>query len=139
MSSKQNNQGRQDRLPWIAFGLVLVIATTISVAYFVAQRQEQRQKEERLAERRVVRGSTCAVLREASDALTNGDRDVLESSLKEAKSIAVEALNTTGVAFGQPEKEAIRLGNENLTSDEGLQQVEDRLATATESCSRIES
>jgi hypothetical protein len=137
VSSNRNIQGRQNRLPWIAFALVLLIAATITAAYFVAGGKEQ--NEGRLAKRPAIRGTACDELREASDALTNGDRDVLESSLKEAKRIAVEALNTTGVAFGQPEKEAIRLGNENLTSDEGLQQVEDRLATATESCSRIES
>lgn len=139
MSSSEELQGRPNRLPWIAFALVLIIATTITAAYFVAREQERREREERLAENRVVRGSTCEVLGEASAAVESGDQDVLRSSIQEAKRLAITALNTTGIGFGRPEKEAIRLAKEHLTSDKSMERVEDRLAAASEYCDRIKS
>jgi hypothetical protein len=137
--SSEELQGRPNRLPWIAFALIVIIATTITVAYFVAREQEQRQEEERRAEKIVVRGFACDVLGEASDAYQSGDQEILKSSIKEAKRLAIKALGTTGIGFGRAEEEAIRLAKEDLTSDESLKRVEDRLAAASEYCSRIES
>lgn len=138
-SESTDSQGRSERLPWISLAAVVVIAVGIAGAYFVAQGQERERRAERLAERRVERGTACSALREASEAYEQDDAASFNAAVKEAERMALRALDTSGVGFGRPERIALYLAAQDLNSERETERLEERLEAATEACRGSES
>lgn len=145
MSSSQSDQGRPTRLPWIALAVIAAVAVGVVVAYFGAQRAEETQREAQQQERAARRealipesGTACQALRAARKAFNKGDEEVLGELVKDAEQLAIEALNTTGIKFGKPERMALYLGEiEEIGSPTSRELVEQRLDVAGESCSEL--
>jgi hypothetical protein len=136
------DQGRRDRLPWVALVIVAVVVIAVVIAYFVAQKTEEAHEQQQAARRAALApeiGTACPALRLANRAFDNGNVDDLRESIRNAEALAVEALQTSGVRFGRPEEMALYLGAEELTSPRSQERIEKRLNVARESCIRLES
>ncbi len=151
MSSSQSDQGRPTRLPWIALAVISAVAVVVVFAYFGAEKAEQARRQERREERREARaeqraaripesGTACEAIANARKALRKGNEKVLRAVMREARQHAVEALNTTGIKFGKPERMALLLTEvDDLDSPASREQIERRLDVAGESCGKLES
>ena len=56
------------------------------------------------------RGLACPFLQQASDAYNSGDNAAYEAAIRQAKEVAEGTLQTSGQAFGKPERIALELG-----------------------------
>jgi hypothetical protein len=136
------DQGRRDRLPWVALVIVAVVVIAVVIAYFVAQKTEEAHEQQQAARRAALApevGTACEALRIASRAFDNDDVDELRDSIKDAEESAVKALQTSGIKFGKPEEMALYLGAEPLGSPRSQERIDRRLDVARESCTRLES
>jgi hypothetical protein len=143
VKTEQKNQGRQNRLPWIALALIAAVALAIIVSYFAAERVEQQQQGlqgARVGSRTPPeRGTACSALADARRAFDSGDTDELKASIREARQLAVIALNTTGISFGKPEEMALFLGSEELNSSAAEERFTRRLDVARDACGKTQT
>ena len=142
MNEDESVQGGPQRPPWIAFSIVAAVALGIVVAFFIAEKQEAEQRqllqEHRAAQLKAERGTACHSLMRASEQLESGDRKGSRESILEAERKAIRALDTSGIAFGKPERLALFLAEELRAEDRGETSDEtDRLEEAVDSCERL--
>lgn len=143
MNEDESIQGGPQRPPWIAYSVIAIIAIGALVAFYVSQESEAELREERRERRSVSaeKGTSCEALTSARSALSTDDDDALKSSLRDAERLALNALDTSGIAFGKPERIALSLASdlrERLRSDQH-DSLSDRLEAAADICSELRS
>jgi hypothetical protein len=143
VSSSKIDQGRHDRLPWIALTIIALVAIVVVIAYFGAEKAEEQrraqQQEERAERRAVEEGTACDAIFAARRAFDDGAIDELRESIKAAERQAIIALNTSGIGFGRAEEMALYLGAEELRSERAQDRIDRRLDKAQESCVRLDT
>jgi Flp pilus assembly protein TadB len=132
-------QGGPQRPPWIAYSVIAIIAIGALVAFYVSQESEAERRERRSVSAK--KGTSCEALSSARSALSTDDDDAVKSSLREAERMALRALDTSGIAFGKPERIALSLTSdlrEKLRSDQH-DSLSDRLEVAADICNELRS
>ena len=127
--------------PWVAGSVVGALAVAGIFAY-VSTPEEVDPPASASSKREVERGSACASLDAASEALDEGDDVEVVDSIKSARSEALRSLNEGGVIFGKPEEMALKLGSDPLDTPfrKGVrEQIAERLTAANEACERLTS
>jgi hypothetical protein len=121
-SQSQGDEARDGALPdkarhaagrpsWkpVVIGVVAVVIAA-AVAGVLLLNHEDEQPKERAATAAPLRGLACPYLQQASDAFDSGDHAAFESAIAQATDVAEGTLQTSGQAFGKPERIALELG-----------------------------
>ncbi len=95
------------RKPVVIAVVAVAIAALVAGALLLTQQDEQPKDR---ATAPPTRGLACPYLQQAADAYDSGDRAAYEDAVAQAKDAAEGALQTSGQAFGKPERIALELG-----------------------------
>lgn len=130
-SRPQRRTGREI----LVIGILIIGAIGIVIGA-IAVFGDDPEGPERQAERsRPERGVACPHLREASDALGEGDPERLRQAVNQAARAAERALETSGQAFGRPEEISLELAlARKLTNTAARDRL---LAQGLEACDQL--
>jgi hypothetical protein len=134
---QSNDQGRPERLPWVALGIVAAMAVVAVTAYVVSERLDD---DVRAARRRkpALRGTACVGIGRIGDALESGDRREVKEAIQEAEALAFRALDKGGIRFGEPERLALAMAIDlGSPSDKLSSRVESKLVRAEQACADL--
>lgn len=127
--------------PWVAGSVIAALAIAAIFAY-VSSPEKVDPPASASSKPEVERGSACASLAAASEALDEGDDERVVDSIKSARSEAIRSLDEGGVIFGKPEELALKLGSDPLDTpfQKGVRkQIAERLTAASEACEELTS
>ena len=118
--------GSGSRKPVVIAVVAVATAAVVAGALLFSQQDEQPKAR---ATSPAARGLACPYLEQAADAYDSGDHAAYEDAVAQAKDAAEGALQTSGQAFGKPERIALELGLATHPDVSGL------LTKASEVCS----
>jgi|SRR5438093_4686268 len=123
--------GGAGRVRWRSIVTILgVLAVAGGIGLFLFLNQNSGSKPDQAAPMREL---ACPYLQHAADAYNRGDRLAYDQAISQAAHIAKDTLQTSGEAFGEPERVALEL---DLESNESPTRVERLLELALGDCER---
>jgi len=100
--------------PWVATGIIVLIVIGAIAAYF--RPEAFKGPDRKRFPEAAITGIACGPLRQMEAALKKGETAEVKAAVSDAATKAIEALDSSGISFGKPEKFALRLSGRDLTN-----------------------
>ena len=117
----------------IVIAVVAVVAAAAVAGALLLNQTDEPPKEHATGP---AHGLACPYLQQAADAHDSGDHAAYEAAIGQAEDVAEGALQTSGEAFGKPERIALELG---LSSNKDPGHLTRMLELALQECGDVEA